>query len=105
MARTWRSAHLCHVDESHGQGLIAQDGPVLVTLSPLQHDLQLVGISLQEMRVLPSDKQSQARLERLGPWWALVLQEESQSLGASPSPNWSKGNRGEGSVIKLLLRD
>lgn len=50
----WRlcSSHLCHVDESHGQGLIAQDGPILVTFSPLQHDLQLVGISLKEMRVL-----------------------------------------------------
>lgn len=33
------SSHLCHVDKSHSQGLIAQDGPVLVALSPLQHDL------------------------------------------------------------------
>ena len=67
-------SHLRHVDEPHGQGLIAQDGPVLVTLSPLQHDLQLVGISLQEMRVLPGTKQSRAQLVR-----------EGSSVGSSPA--------------------
>lgn len=46
------SAHLCHVDESHSQGFVAQDSPVLVPLPPLQHNLQFVGISLKEMRVL-----------------------------------------------------
>lgn len=56
------SAHLRHVDESHSQGLIAQDGPVLVPLPPLQHDLQLVGISLKEMRVLGAQRESRQLL-------------------------------------------
>lgn len=45
-------SYLGHVDEAQGQGLVAQDGPVLVALPPLQHDLQLVGVPLQEVRVL-----------------------------------------------------
>lgn len=31
--------YLSHVDDSHCQGLVAQDGAVLVSLPPLQHDL------------------------------------------------------------------
>ena len=83
-------SHLRHVDEPHGQGLIAQDGPVLVTLSPLQHDLQLVGISLQEMRVLPGTKQSRAQLER-GPPWGLVLLEDAPPSFASLAPLRMRG--------------
>lgn len=44
--------HLGHVDEAQGQGLVAQDGPVLVPLPSLQHDLKLVGVPFQEVRVL-----------------------------------------------------
>lgn len=45
-------SYLGHVDGARGEGLIAQDGPVLVALAPLQHDLQLVPFSFQEMRIL-----------------------------------------------------
>lgn len=45
-------SYLGHVDGACGQGLVAQDGPVLVPLAPLQHDLQLVAFSFQEVRVL-----------------------------------------------------
>ena len=62
------SAHLCHVDESHSQGFIAQDSPVLVPLPPLQHNLQFVGISLEEMRVLKR-KTVQMVSQQLGPSW------------------------------------
>lgn len=31
--------YLSHVNDSHCQGLVAQDGAVLVSLPPLQHDL------------------------------------------------------------------
>lgn len=48
--------HLGHVDEAQGQGLVAQDGPVLVALPSLQHDLKLVGVPLQEVRVLPAHR-------------------------------------------------
>lgn len=44
--------YLGHVDESQGQRLVAEDGSILVSLPPLQHDLQLVGVPLQEMWVL-----------------------------------------------------
>lgn len=44
--------YLGHVDEAQGERLVAQDGPVLVALTALQHDLQLVGVPLQEVRVL-----------------------------------------------------
>lgn len=44
--------YLCHVDDPHRQGLVAQDGSVLVAFPPLQHDLQPVGVPLQKMRVL-----------------------------------------------------
>ena len=45
----WRSCdgvYLSHVDEAQGEGLVPQDGAVLVALPTLQHDLELVGISL-----------------------------------------------------------
>lgn len=45
-------AHLGHVDGARRQRLVAQDGPVFVPLSPLQHNLELVAFSFQEMRVL-----------------------------------------------------
>lgn len=45
-------SYLGHVDGARGEGLIAQDGAVLVALAPLQHDLQLVPFSFQEMRIL-----------------------------------------------------
>lgn len=48
--------YLGHVDESQGQRLVAQDGPVLVSLPSLQHDLKLVGVPLQEVRVLQVNK-------------------------------------------------
>lgn len=48
--------YLGHVDESQGQRLVAQDGPVLVSLPSLQHDLKLVGVPLQEVRVLQVKK-------------------------------------------------
>lgn len=44
--------YLSHVDETQGQRLVAEDGSILVALPPLQHDLKLVGVPLQEMRVL-----------------------------------------------------
>lgn len=44
--------YLSHVNDSHCQGLVAQDGAVLVSLPPLQHDLKFVAISLEEVRVL-----------------------------------------------------
>lgn len=44
--------YLSHVNDSHCQGLVAQDGAVLVSLPPLQHDLQLVAIPLEEVWVL-----------------------------------------------------
>lgn len=34
--------YLGHVNRSHSEGLVAQDGSVLVSLPSLQHDLQLV---------------------------------------------------------------
>lgn len=46
------AAHLSHVDAAHSQGLVAQNGSVLVALPPLQHDLELVALSLQKVRVL-----------------------------------------------------
>lgn len=47
-----RRPHLSHVDGAGRQRLVAQDGPVLVSLPPLQHDLKLVAFSLQEVGVL-----------------------------------------------------
>lgn len=44
--------YLSHVDESQRQRLVPQDGPIFVPLPPLQHDLQLVGVPLQEVRIL-----------------------------------------------------
>lgn len=46
--------HLGHVQRAHRQRLVAQDGPVLVPLASLQHDLQLVALSLQVVRILES---------------------------------------------------
>lgn len=44
--------YLSHVNDSHCQGLVAQDGAVLVSFPPLQHDLKFVAISLEEVWVL-----------------------------------------------------
>lgn len=55
--------YLGHVDESQGQRLVAQDGPVLVTLPSLQHDLKLVGVPLEEVRILRVQKQTQAQTD------------------------------------------
>lgn len=44
--------YLGHVDQPDSQRFVAQNGPVLVALPPLQHNLQLIGISLQEVGVL-----------------------------------------------------
>lgn len=54
--------YLSHINDSHSQSFVAQNGSILVAFSPLQHDLQSVGIPLQEMGVLKitnikSDKQ------------------------------------------------
>lgn len=44
--------YLSHVNDAHCEGLVAQDGAVLVPLPPLQHDLELVAIPLEEVWVL-----------------------------------------------------
>ena len=44
--------YLCHVYGACSQRLVAPDRAVLVPLPPLQQDLELVSLSLQEMRVL-----------------------------------------------------
>ncbi len=60
------SPHLCHVDEAERQRLVAQDGPVLVPLPPLQHDLQLVGVSFQEVWILQGHREvSKRRFEAI----------------------------------------
>lgn len=79
----WGRAHLGHVDGAGRQRFVAQDGSVFVALSPLQHDLELVAFSLQEVRVLqrrgvtaaicPSGHASPAPTSlRLTPRWAVV---------------------------------
>ena len=50
--RAEKLQYLSHVDEPEGQGFVAQDGPVLVSLPPLQHDLKLVGVPFQEVWIL-----------------------------------------------------
>lgn len=52
----WFHSHLCHINNAHSEGLVAQDSPVLIALSPLEHDLQAVSISLQEMGILWRDR-------------------------------------------------
>lgn len=52
----WFYSHLCHIDNAHSKGLVAQDSPVLISLSPLEHDLQAVSISLQEVGILQRDR-------------------------------------------------
>jgi hypothetical protein len=47
-----RVAYLSHVDGPARQRLEAQDRPVFVAFPPLQHHVQLVAISLEEVRVL-----------------------------------------------------
>lgn len=44
--------NLGHVDGTSRQRFVAQDRPVLVPLSSLQHDLKLVAFSFQEVGVL-----------------------------------------------------
>ena len=58
-------SYLCHVDEAQCQGLIAQNGAVLVPLPPLQHDLQSVGISLQKMWILEEVKMRDGEVDRI----------------------------------------
>lgn len=57
-------AYLGHVDEPQRQRLVAQDGPILVALPPLQHDLQLVGVPLQEVRILREEEGGRERRDR-----------------------------------------
>lgn len=45
-------AHLGHVDGARRQRFVAQDRSVFVPFPPLQHDLELVAFSFQEVRVL-----------------------------------------------------
>lgn len=52
------SYYLSHVDESQGQRLVAQDGPVLVPLPTLQHDLKLVGVPFEEVWILRVNTQA-----------------------------------------------
>ena len=47
-----RGTYHCHIDGAHGQRFEAEDGAVLVALSPLQHDQQFVAVLLQVVRVL-----------------------------------------------------
>lgn len=44
--------YLSHIDDSHSQSLVTEDGSILVAFPPLQHNLQSVGIPLQKMWVL-----------------------------------------------------
>lgn len=44
--------YLGHVDNSHRQRFVAQDGSVFVAFPSLQHDLKSVGIPLKKMGVL-----------------------------------------------------
>lgn len=53
--------YLSHIDDSHSQSFVAQDGSILVAFPPLQHDLQSVGISLEEMGVLKIPKNNKVR--------------------------------------------
>ncbi len=46
------SFYLGHVDDSDRERLVAQNGSVFVAFSSLQHYLQAVGVSLQEVRIL-----------------------------------------------------
>lgn len=48
--------YLSHIDNSHSQSFVTQDGSILVAFPPLQHDLQSVGIPLQKMGVLKRTK-------------------------------------------------
>lgn len=59
--------YLGHVDESQRQCLVTQDGPVFVPLPPLQHDLELVGVPLQEVRVLQVEK-THVSVQREADW-------------------------------------
>lgn len=59
--------YLGHVNDAHCEGLVAQDGAVLVPLPPLQHDLQLVAVSLEKVRVLGEG--STGRGQREGRAW------------------------------------
>lgn len=45
-------SYLGHVDNTHCEGFVAQDGSVLVPLPPLHHHMQTVHISLQEVKIL-----------------------------------------------------
>lgn len=53
--------YLSHVDDSDGERLVAKNGSVLVPLPPLQHHMQTVHVSLQEVRIL-KDRGTQAGL-------------------------------------------
>lgn len=50
------SPYLSHVNDSHCQSLVAQNSAVLVPLSALQHNLEFVAVSLQEVWVLQSER-------------------------------------------------
>ena len=54
-------SHLRHVDGSDGERLEAEDGPVLVPLPPLEHNVQLVSLPLQKVRVLKKKKKRNCR--------------------------------------------
>lgn len=44
--------YLSHINNTNSQRLVAQNSSVFIAFPPLKHDLQPVGISLQEMWVL-----------------------------------------------------
>lgn len=58
-------ADLSHVEDSHCQSLVAQDGAILIALPPLQHNLQPVGVPLEEMRILSTERTNTSGRVRL----------------------------------------
>lgn len=62
--KSQRYVYLRHVNGSNGQGFESdENGSVLVTLSPLQHHVQSVAASLDEVRVLQRKRQLQFRVQ------------------------------------------
>ena len=56
--------HVRHVDDAHGQRLVAEYRAVLVLLPALHHDLQRVALPLEEVRVLQREGEVQLRVEQ-----------------------------------------
>lgn len=61
-------ANLRHVDDTLGQGLVAEDGAILVPLPALQAHVQLVATALQQVRVLQREVQLQLRVQQAARW-------------------------------------